>query len=247
MSRNKENDTNTKKSRHIRYLLYEDNSSHMLALDQIQADKFAYIGIKHHIINLDGDEVLEGEGKPHFHVYQEFENPVSPAACAKRYGLLDDSGLPSTQFCNPVRGQFSSALLYLTHLNAPDKELYSDADLFGWSALLRKYHSAELAYTDKHIDIRTALYAMNDWISSVMAGKVIQSSDVIKWLLTTPYIKYRNERLFLSAIAEHNKQIWAREAADRIEGFSHGQIEFNRRASGFDIPDTFGIEDLTNE
>lgn len=240
MSRNSKDPV---KSRHIKYLLYEDNPQHVAALDRIKEDNHAYIGIRHAIFDLDGNEITEDAGKPHFHVYQAFDSPVYPAACARRYGLLDDSGKPSVQFCRTISGNFNNALVYLTHLNAPDKELYSDQDLFGWSLLLRQYQTAALAYSDKHIDVRTALYAMNDWISSDMAGKIIQSSDIIRWLITTPYLRFRNERLFLSAIAEHNKQIWTREARQRIEDFGRGQIELNRRVSGL-TSDTFGIEDL---
>lgn len=234
------------KSRHIKYLLYEDNPQHMLALDQIQADHFAYIGIRHHIKDLDGVDVVEDSGKPHFHVYQEFDNPVFPAACAKRYHLFDDSGKPSTQFCRTVSGRFDNALCYLTHLNAPEKEFYNDDDLFGWSILLRRYQTAALAYTEKNIDIRTALYAMLDWVSCDMSEKVITSADLIKWLITTPYLRYRNERLFLQAVAEHNQKIWALQARERLEDYSRGQIELNRRASGFDfdLSDTFGIGDF---
>ena len=134
------------KSRHIKYLLYEDNDSHMQALEKIKADNFPYIGIRHHILDIDGNEITEDSGKPHFHIYQEYENPMFPTACAKRYGLFDDSGKVSTQFCRTVSGRFDNALLYLTHLNAPEKELYTESDLFGWSVLLRAYQTAALSF-----------------------------------------------------------------------------------------------------
>lgn len=142
MSRTKE----PTKSRHIKYLLYEDNPQHVQVLENIKADNHAYIGIRHHIVDLDGNEIIEDSGKPHFHVYQAFDSPVYPAACAKRYGLLDDSGKVSTQFCRCITGRFDNALIYLTHLNSPDKELYPDSDLFGWSILLRQYQAAALAF-----------------------------------------------------------------------------------------------------
>lgn len=109
-----------------------------------------------------------------------------------------------------------------------------------------KIPDSSTVFSTRHIDLRTALYAMLDWIQCDMAGKVISSSDVIKWLICTPYLKYRNERLFLSAIAEHNKSIWAAEARNRLQDFSRGQIELNRQASGFDfdLSDTFGIGDF---
>lgn len=134
------------KSRHIKYLLYEDNQQHMTVLEKIRSDDHAYIGIRHHIQDMDGQDIIDGEGKPHYHVYQEFSSPVYPAACAKRYGLLDDSGKVSTQFCRCVSGSWSNALVYLTHLNAPDKELYPDSDLFGWGLLLRKYAECALNF-----------------------------------------------------------------------------------------------------
>lgn len=87
---------------------------------------------------------------------------------------------------------------------------------------------------------------MLDWIQCDMSEKVITSADIIKWLICTPYLKYRNERLFLSAVAEHNQKIWALQACERLEDYSRGQIELNRRASGFDfdLSDTFGIGDF---
>lgn len=89
---------------------------------------------------------------------------------------------------------------------------------------------------------------MLDWVQSDNAGKIIQSSDIIKWLIQTPYIRFRNERLFLEAVAEHNKVIWAREARDRVDLYSRSQIELNSCSVGADfITDTFGIEDLRNE
>lgn len=135
------------KSRHIKYLLYEDNPQHVQVLESIKADNHAYIGIRHHIVDLDGNELTsEDSGKPHFHVYQEFDCPVYPSACAKRYGLLDDSGKPSVQFCRTVSGSWLNALVYLTHLNCPEKELYSESDLFGWSKLLRDYATAAMSF-----------------------------------------------------------------------------------------------------
>lgn len=134
------------KSRHIKYLLYEDNQQHMTVLEKIRSDDHAFIGIRHHIQDMDGQDIIDGEGKPHYHVYQEFSSPVYPAACAKRYGLLDDSGKPSVQFCRTVSGRFDNALIYLTHLNVPEKELYSESDLFGWSVLLRAYQTAALSF-----------------------------------------------------------------------------------------------------
>lgn len=244
MSRKKQvqkKESEPKKSRHIRYMLYPDNPQHVEAMERIRADNFPYIGIKHHIVDLDGNEILEESGKPHFHIYQEFENPVHPSACAKRYGLFDDSGKVSVQFCRCVTRTWAEALIYLTHLNAPEKELYNDSDLFGWSILLRKYQECALAYTAKNVDIRTALYAMLDWVKCDMAGKVITAEDTIKFLISSPYIRFRNERLFLDAIQEHNKVIWAREARDRIESYASGQIQLNIRSSGSDL---LSIDDL---
>lgn len=108
-------------------------------------------------------------------------------------------------------------------------------------------------FSEKQIDIRTALFAMNDWITCDMAGKIIQSSDIIKWIVTTPYLRFRNERLFLSAIAEHNKSIWAALNRERMQDWGRSQIELNRRAvgSGYALsdafgPDTFGLEDFND-
>lgn len=86
---------------------------------------------------------------------------------------------------------------------------------------------------------------MLDWVQTDCAGRVITSAMVIKWLIQTPYLRYRNERLFLDAVAEHNKELWAREARDRIEGYSRSQIELNSRVVG--LEGSFGPEDLGHE
>lgn len=231
------------KSRHLRYLLYEDNEQHMQVLDKIKADNFPFIGIKHHVIDIDGVEVLEGEGKPHYHVYQEFEYPRYPSALAKRYGLLDDSGKVSVQFVRCIHknegaqrfyNSWNGALCYLTHLNAPDKELYPESDLFGWDSMKSAYRAASIAYSDKTVDLRTALTALMWWVNEQNRGKIIKSSDVVAWLVTTPFLRFRNERLFLSAIQEHNQEVWAYEARQRMDGYQQGQIQLNSRCVGYD-------------
>ena len=233
MSRKKHKEKEPEKSRHIKYLLYEDNPLHMEVVDKIKADSFPYIGIRHHIFDLDGNEIISESGKPHFHIYQEFENPVHPSSLAKRYGLFDDAGKVDVQFCRCCTGRFNEALVYLTHLNAPEKELYPDSDLFGWSNLLRDYRTATLVYLDKHIDIRTALYALLDWVRSDMHDKIIKAEDIIEWIIRTPYVRYRNEKLFHDMIAEHNRLIYQAAIRDKIGEYGRSTIELNT-AVGFD-------------
>lgn len=94
---------------------------------------------------------------------------------------------------------------------------------------------------------------MLDWVQSDMCDKVIESADIIKWIIRTPYLRYRNERLFLEAVADHNKKIWAAVAREKLDGFNRSQIELNR-AVGFDSLevsqaefDTFNIEGFYND
>lgn len=235
------------RSRHIKYLLYEDNPQHMEVLDRIQADKFPYIGIRHYITDFDGQVIEEDAGKPHFHIYQEYESAVYNTACAKRYGLLDDSGKVSVQFCRTITGLFSNALIYLTHLNCPEKEQYNDDELIGWSGLKQQYQTAKLCYLDKHVDLRTALYALKYWVEEDKRGDFITPADVIQYLINSPYLRYRNEPLFRALIDDHNQKIRALELRERLDGYNHGQIELNRRASGFGSSEYFTIEDLRDD
>lgn len=235
MARKREFIKEPDKSKHIKFMLYPDNEQHLQVLEKIKDDKFPYIGISHHIIDFDGNPVTEGSGKPHYHVYQEYPNQVYPTAVAKRYGMIDDSGKVSVQFCRTIAGRWHKALQYLTHLNDEEKEPYSKHDLFGWDSLKREYDLAELEYFSDHIDIRTALFAMKDWVCRRHAGDIITTAMMIDWLLDTPYIRFRNERLWLELIKEHNQRIWALEAKNRIEGFAQGSISLSSRSVGSDI------------
>ena len=64
------------KSRHIKYMLYPDCPAHVELMEKIKTDKFPWIGIQHHIVDLDDNPIIEGQGKPHFQIPDKNENAV---------------------------------------------------------------------------------------------------------------------------------------------------------------------------
>lgn len=83
---------NNFKTRNFMLELYPDNAKHQAAFDFICSSDWQYCYILHHIVDLEGNEIVEGEGKPHYHLILCFENPVYATALAKKLGLVSDMG-----------------------------------------------------------------------------------------------------------------------------------------------------------
>lgn len=197
------------RSRHFRLMLYPDNSIHSVLIDRLLSGKpifdssdkvkFSFIGIKHEDID------FEGGVKPHYHVFLEFSNAVYTRALCKRLGFVGDDGLPDDQFCRVIKGQFSNALVYLTHLNSPDKEQYERSALFGSSSLISAYDKAALAYVTKKVDKRSAFQDVCYWISSQTG--IITAFQMLNYLLQTSCFAIRNESWLKLIWQEHNQRI----------------------------------------
>ena len=219
------------RSCHVRLLLYADNEQHMNLLDRIQNDsslfssstQWGYIGIAHSSFDDDGVEILDGDGKKHYHVYLSFKYPMRIKSLCNRFGFFDGSGSPDDSFVRCINGNFENALVYLTHINSPDKEQYSFDDLFGTPDLLRQYSVAELNYQSKHIDKRSALAACMYWINS--QRDIISSNDMLQYLLKSPYFSIRNEKWLWEIWNSHNSKI----IADRQKAYIDSIRESNLR------------------
>ena len=145
---------NNFKTRNFMLELYPDNSKHQAAFDFICASDWQYCYILHHIVDLDGNEIVEGEGKPHYHLILCFENPVYATALAKKLGLISDMGESDLQFIQACRS-LDDSLLYLTHVKYQDKEQYSQYDIKGCKVLRSRYTAALFRYMEnKRVTVR---------------------------------------------------------------------------------------------
>lgn len=206
--------------------LYPDNPAHVAAFDFICSSDWVYLYILHHIIDIDGQEILQGEGKPHYHVIIIFDNPVYASALARKLGLIQDSGEPDLQFIQSCKN-LNDSLLYLTHIKYEDKEHYSPDDLKGSRQLRKQYDRALFLWIEKkRVDVRTALIAFQDWVNHQHG--VITSKMVVSWIVQTPYLKYRNERLFHDLINEHNAKCYNERHSSRLQEISEGLHVLNR-------------------
>lgn len=145
---------NNFKTRNFMLELYPDNVKHQAAFDFICSSDWIYCYILHHIVDLEGKDIMEGDGKPHYHLILCFENPVFASSLAKKLGLVNDLGEPDLQFIQACRS-LDDSLLYLTHVKYQDKEQYSQYDIQGSKVLKNRYMSALFKYIEgKRVTVR---------------------------------------------------------------------------------------------
>lgn len=220
------------KTRNFMLLLYPDNPVHVQAADYIESwhnpkRPLEYLSILHHDYDIEGEEILQGEGKPHYHFVCCFKNPAYINAFAKKLGLVTDLGEADPQFIQPVR-KLDKALLYLTHAEYPEKEQYSPSDLRGSDTMISKYNRAFLLFMEKKkVTVREALWAFQDWVKHKNCP--ITSQMIVEFLVHTPYCRFRNERLLYDLVREHNEEIYSYRNRLEISRISEGLQELNRR------------------
>lgn len=218
------------KTRNFMLLLYPDNPAHVKAADLIEGwnnpkRPIEYLSIMHHDYDIEGEEIREGEGKPHYHYIVCFKNPVYQSALAKKLGLLNDIGEPETQFVQPCRN-LDKSLLYLTHVQYPEKEQYSPYDLRGSASLRSRYDKAFMDYMEKKkVTIREALWAFQDWVKHKNCP--ITSQMIVEFLVTTPYCRFRNERLLYDLVREHNEECYSWRNRREIQQIADGVAKLN--------------------
>lgn len=206
------------RSRNYALLLYADNASHMRALEYIKTLYPAHVGIAHKLLDDDGQVILEGEGKLHYHVYLLFENPVWLTSICKKLELVTDLGEPDTQFIRPITGRLENALVYLIHLRNPEKEQYQLSDLFGSPVCIQQVCVAVEKDLRKQCDITDAIQGCLDWI--VHQDDVIQVNVFARWVIHSPYFRAASSWLVREAIREHNEKIYASFRKSHIESIS---------------------------
>lgn len=165
---------NNFKTRNFLLELYPDNEKHQKAFDFVLASDWQYVYILHHITDLEGEEIKQGEGKPHYHMIICFDNPVFASALARKLDLLNDLGEADLQFIQPCRS-LDDSLLYLTHVKYQDKEQYSQYDIKGSKVLRDKYMAALFRYIEnKRVTVRDFFVLCRaGWINLVVLFLIV--------------------------------------------------------------------------
>lgn len=194
------------RSRNFRLLLYADNDMHSELLYQIRynidalglPDDRRYIGIMH-----DGDS--EGLVKSHYHVYLMFTYPQWTKSLCRKLGFVNDADEPDDQFLRVIDGRLDNALVYLTHLNSPDKEQYERSDLFASGAdVLKLYDDAVIRYQSRHIDKRLLFREVVEWLDKQEG--LVSARQLLEYLLTHGCYSVRNESWLRTVWSEHNSR-----------------------------------------
>lgn len=203
-------DVSSAMSRNFKLLLYPDNEQHVQAVDKLKELFPDYLGILH--------KGIEG-GKDHWHFAVSVGDvPMRGGTLARKLGLVTEQLEPDCQFIRLVGGRMSGFLIYLTHLNQPDKEQYSPSDLFGSSGMFAEYCKAASKYLRKEVDSQDCVLAVLDWLK--WQEGIVRLSYFARWICGTPYFKCANSPLVRGLIQEHNDRIYNAVRKDYIDSVS---------------------------
>lgn len=213
----KKSDPTSKQSRNFKFLLYPDNPHHMCVLDTIKMMFPSYIGILHD---------ANPERKEHYHVAVALDVPKMLKTIAKEVGFISDLGEPDCQFVRICDGRLSRFLIYLTHLDQPDKEQYSPKLLFGSSYMLTEYGRAATKFMRNEFDMSDCVMACLDWIKT-NSENVISMTSFARWICSTPYFKASSSPLVRACIEEHNQRIYNFYRQQQVSTFAEGADKLN--------------------
>lgn len=230
----KKNDPTSKTSRNFKLLLYPDNPAHNEALAIIKADYPEHIGILH---NANPDR------KQHYHIALSFEVPKMLKTVARDLGLVSDLGEPDCQFVRVCDGRLSRFLVYLTHLDQPDKEQYQASELFGSSYFLAEYGKAATKFLRNEFDMADCVLACLDWLR--MQDGIVSMWSFARWICNTPYFKASSSPLVRSCIEEHNQKIYnamRKKYVDQITEGSEKMQAILNYPEALPVPDDMTLE-----
>lgn len=117
------------KDRKFRLLLWQEDPSHIAAIEELKAAGYKFAAILHDkdVWSEDDPELgdhIPGElKKPHWHVVVKFQNPIWSSSLAKQLAIKECY----IKDCKNTDG----ALLYLVHATHPDKYQYDLQEVFG--------------------------------------------------------------------------------------------------------------------
>lgn len=173
----------------------------------------------------------------HYHVAVTFDKPKMRKTVAREIGLMSDLGEPDCQFVRVCDGRLSRFLVYLTHLDQPDKEQYPASLLFGSSYLLAEYGKAATKFLRNEFDMADCVLACLDWLR--MQDGVVTMNAFARWICNTPYFKASSSPMVRACIDEHNQRIYdfyrKKHMAEVVEGNEKLQLLMQYPQSDPDI------------
>lgn len=229
---------NEVRKRGYKLLLYADNPQHMSVLRKIRRDEDLrkhYVGCWHVRHDADGKEIVKGEDKKHAHIILAFDDARWWGAICRTLGFVKPDGEPDTQFCRAIgctgdgketrrKETIEGGYVYLIHANAPDKEQYSEAALFGDPRRIEDAKAAITAYRMRRITLAESLDAIRIWVNE-QYGKIISPNMFIQWVVKTPYVRSAQNPWVRQMIQQHNAAIYRVQHADLMQQYSDGYRE----------------------
>lgn len=199
-------------ARNFKMLLYPDCEQHVEVFDRLKKAYPEFIAILH-----DGNP----DKKPHWHVaFTVGDKPKRLGTLATELGLLSDSGAADLQFLRVCDGRLDRYLVYLTHLDLPEKEQYAASCLFGSSSMLAAYGRAATRFMRNEFDMSDCVLACLDYIRGI--DGVVTMSGFTRWICNTPYFKASSSPLVRACIDEHNQRIYDAYRKDYMERMEQG-------------------------
>ena len=130
--------------------------------------------------------------KPHWHIFLQFSE-------AQKFSDVSNWFAVGEQYVNCLRTRFDSAVVYLIHLNAPDKYQYSNSDVvsnFNFVALCVEYNNKKLLnekmdfvshnmmyykrlYWDNPKRLKDVKYCYDNWLDIQSKEKMNMNKEVI--------------------------------------------------------------------
>lgn len=242
MAKKKEKSLCDVQSRHFKLLLYPDNPLHMQVLQALPVLFSEHLGILHN---------ANPERKEHYHVLLSVGDcPRKLGTVARQLGFVNDLGEPDFQFVRVCDGRIARFLVYLTHLDQPEKEQYSASELFGSSSLLADYGKAATKFLRSEFDMADCVLACLDWIKC-NHDNVITMTAFARWICGTPYFKASSSPIVRACIDEHNQRIYNAYRGEYIRSMSDSQEKYQALLSHPEadpapptLPDDFNIDDM---
>lgn len=184
MSRNK----NEENSRTWACILYDDDETMRYAIEALKSGAYNCAGILH-----DKDLDINGNlKKPHYHFVVRFPNAIGKHSLCIRLQLKENYCMS----CNSFKG----ALEYLTHINHPDKHLYSLTECFGSLVKTLKRYVDDDTEDERALKIIALLDKVEGYVSMRDLIKMCAEEGLFADLRRSGY-------LFTTLLKEHN-EIW---------------------------------------
>lgn len=198
MGKKKKAENKVCRSRQFCLILYEDDQTHMKALERIQ-NRFYHAMIRHDMDTYEEDVYREGElvnkageiKKPHYHVIIKFENARYKTSLAKELEIEENY----IQVCLNIKSQ----LLYLIHFRDYDKYLYSVDNVTG-----QLKQDLILAIAKEEKDENKRVHDIYMWINK--QARPLSITKLSTWCYENGYwdVFRRASSIFFRVLEEYN-------------------------------------------